>query len=217
MPDFLRLVRTSLALVSLVALGAAAAAAQAAADTARFRSLYERIAERATREPTFLESHPLTAAQRASVSWMEGAWRCPGRVFATPTTPARAGRRVDRTRFHLAANGALYSVYADTTPTDTAVYRSRRLFFDWRAGRWVLPLADADGWGIMTSEGWRGGSITFSGRDVIAGSPTDLRQTWTRTSDSTYTIFNEEVAPDGGRVPLDEYACVRDRATPAAR
>lgn len=184
------------------------------ADTGRFLSLYERITARSIREPSVFARHPLSPEERASVAWLVGAWTCPARIFATPTTPARAGQNPEHSVYELDAEGALNVLSVDSTSGRPIAYRSPRLFRDARAGVWVLHIVESAGWGILTAPAWRGDTITFTGRTVIMGSPTDLRQTWTRTGNDTYTIYNEEVAPDGTRVPLDEYACTRDASRP---
>jgi len=171
----------------------------------RFLSLYERIAQQEKDQPGYMTRRAKDSKEAANAAWLAGKWACDVTVFATPTTPERKGGPPEEQELVNDANGDLF----DVKRGGDGVTRAPYLFFDPRALRWVAPMGDAVGWGVLTSPAWQGSTLVLSGHVSIMGSQTDLRQTITRVGKEKYTILNEEATPEGRWVRLDWYECGR--------
>jgi hypothetical protein len=183
----------------------AAAAAACTSTPAPRPSLYERITARVKRDPQALAPSPPPAGDREKIAALVGRWVCPAHVFATPTTPERMGKEPDRYHFEVDQDGDLLKV-DDASPTP---WRSVELGWDGHARVWVQPIAQGDGFGMLTSPGWSGSALTLEGRTVIMGEPTQLRTTFRLVDRDHYTLLNEETGIAERPVPLDEYRCER--------
>jgi hypothetical protein len=145
------------------------------------------------------------ASELSSAAWLAGKWKCDVTVFATPSTPERKGGPPEEQELERGTTGDLFEI----KHLDGTALRSPYLFFDPRARRWVAPMGDAVGWGVMTAEAWNGPTLILTGRVSIMGSMTELRQTITKVTEGRYTILNEEQAPGGKLVRLDWYDCMK--------
>jgi hypothetical protein len=78
--------------------------------------------------------------------------------------------------------------------------------YDRPSKRYLLDVCNYAGtYGVLTSPGPKGDSITFEGDATIMSVSIHWRQTYTKTKPSEFEIFNEEQMADGTWVPIDHY------------
>jgi len=138
----------------------------------------------------------LRKQQMDTVRWMEGDWSAENSVRATPVSPA----------------------YTDTYPytyrfsedgTTLCILRGGKevpnLTYDAFSKKWVFMLPGGGAFGILTSPGWKDGSIEFIGHVLMLGVECEMRTTVTRRSDREYYMINHEKNPDGSWVVVDDW------------
>jgi hypothetical protein len=78
--------------------------------------------------------------------------------------------------------------------------------YDRPSKRYLLDACGGAGvYGVLTSPGPKGASITFEGDTTIMGISIHMRQTITKAKPSEFEILNEERIADGTWVPIDHY------------
>ena len=175
---------------------------RAQAPAGRPLSLYEKILPKFRADTSFNPVRILPPPDLDKLRWLASTWTSTAHVFATPTTPEFSRKDSRTVTVALQKNFMLVSNNEDD-PTDKSV--SPMLFYERYLKQWVAGGLDRIGYGIMTSTGWQQNQLVFTGSIVIMGEPTQLRQTWTRRSDTVWHLLNEEHLPDGSWVKLDEY------------
>jgi hypothetical protein len=166
------------------------------------RTLYEKVAANAARDPDFLKRLNAPPKEMEQVRWLVGVWEISGRAFATRTTPERAGAS-GQSVAQIVMNGRWLS-YVDSYPDST---EQTFLGYDPFTKEWVSQSIGSSGYAFTarTSDDWRDGRLVFTSVVDIFGIKTRLRQTMEKRSDREYRLLNEERLPDGEWVAVDEY------------
>jgi hypothetical protein len=138
-----------------------------------------------------------------SLKWLLGSWKASGKRYQTSSTPetpvADMGSVINKT---VSDSSWIWSL---NTREGTGVLMPY-IGYDRPSKRYLLDTCGGAGvYGVLTSPGPKGESITFEGDATIMGILIDLRQTFTKTKPSEFEIFNEERMADGTWVPIDHY------------
>ena len=139
----------------------------------------------------------LRAAEMEKIRWLAGQWDHENIVPATSTSAAYAD--VGVSTFSLCENsGWICAVGPGGRETP-------HITFDPLSRQWIYVLLRG-AYGILRSAaGWTGDSIVFSGPMLMIGIDCEWRMTWTRQSHDAFSFVNEERAPDGSWLYIDEW------------
>src|SRR5262249_1114979 len=163
----------------------------------------ERLSAIINEDPDFLRN---VRSQRGfpseldSLKWLLGSWKASGKVYQTPSTPERTFP--DRGIYIYKTVPASSWIWGLSTREGAGVLMPL-IGYDRPSKRYLLDLCGAAGaYGVMTSSGPKGDSITFEGDVTIMGISVHLRHTFTKTKPSEFEIFNEERMADGTWFPV---------------
>jgi hypothetical protein len=152
--------------------------------------------------PELLKSLPaLRAAEMQKFSWLAGEWNYENRVPATRHNPAYTDSGVGR--FALGENGAWICRVA---PDGALV---RHITFDPFSKMWFYLIAQGAYCLLRSRDGWQDNTIEFTGPMTMLGLDRDWRLRWTKHSNDSFSLVNEELSSEGEWLYIDEWHFTR--------
>jgi len=149
-------------------------------------------------KPSFVAGLPaLRATELEKFRWIEGEWDYENAVPATPVSPAYTDIGSARFSFNDKTNW-ICMVAPDGAETPN-------ITFDPMGRQWIYLLIKGS-YGILRSaEGWKAGTIAFTGLMTMIGINTEWRLTLTRTGAHRFSFVNEERIQDGSWAYIDQW------------
>jgi hypothetical protein len=138
----------------------------------------------------------LRKAEMEKLRWMEGEWNAENSVRATRVSPAYVDTYPYTYRF--CEDGTTLCIVRGGKEVPNITY-------DAFSKKWLLLMPGGGAFGMLTSAGWSGDSIEFTGHILMLGYECDLRTTLTRRSDRDYYMSNHERQPDGTWTLVDDW------------
>ena len=139
----------------------------------------------------------LRAAELEKFRWLPGEWSYENLVPATSVSPAYCDIGSARFLFHEKSNW-ICMVMPDGEEIP-------QITFDPFSRQWIYLLTKGSYGMLRSAEGWKGDSIAFSGLMTMIGINAEWRMTWSRQGQDGFSFVNEERAPDGSWVYIDEW------------
>jgi hypothetical protein len=128
--------------------------------------------------------------------WLIGQWTYENPVPATPVSPEYCD--VGSATFKESAD-AMWICMVGPDGREFPL-----LTFDAWSNQWIYVLTNG-AYGILRSPGWTGNDIAFRGAMTMVGVNCEWRMTWTRRDNDAFSFVNEELAPDGSWIYIDEW------------
>ena len=138
---------------------------------------------------------------------MEGTWKCKGNMLATPMGPGHETAATLKLKRDLGGYWISASYVGKKTKVDPKPFLGQDyITYDGVAKTWNRVMVDGyGGWSTMTSTGWEGDKLVFTGDAMMPGhkmglrhtitkkGPKEVGSTWEMSMDKkTFTAFVEE-------------------------
>jgi hypothetical protein len=147
----------------------------------------------------------LTAASK----YFMGKWKCEGAMPAGPWGPASKSMtnlsfKMELGDFFMAIDGDMKT---DSKPPMKMMFKGMN---GYDAATKKMMRTDYDSMGNMatlTSPGWEGDKMVFTGEGMMMGKKAKIRHTMTKKSDTEFSSQFEQAGPDGKWMSMGEDTC----------
>ena len=182
----------------VVSLLLASASASAQQEMMKKKEPAPAAAAIAPKDPAAPPAPPQPAAELDALKWMEGNWKCTGKIHANPmmgpehaTASTIKGKR-DLDKFWIAFRIEGKKSKVDPMPWKGADHWS----YDASQKKYTRVLVDNfGGWLTATSPGWEGDKMVWTGDMMASGQKMGFRQTFTKKSDRELSYTFEMADP----------------------
>lgn len=153
---------------------------------------------------------PKPAPEMAQLKFFVGNWRCNGKAEASPFGPAHGSKTTTRGKIDL--DGFWLTVSVDEQKSKESPMPIHGRFastYDGAGKKFVGLWYDNFGaWELMTSPGFEGDTITFSGDAMMGGQKIPAKDAFTRKGDKEM-VHTGEMEMQGKWMKLYEETCKR--------
>ncbi len=160
---------------------------------------------------------PKPAPEIATLKAFDGNWTCHGDAPASPFGPAH--KYTSTVQSHLGMNGFWQSGTIKMPPVAgmPGMQGMYHMTYEPGAKEYVmLWVDDMGGFSKMTSSGWEGDKITFTGEGTMGGQKMMGRDSFTKKADGSL-LHTGEMQMDGKWVSMGDETCRKPAAAPAKK
>jgi hypothetical protein len=153
---------------------------------------------------------PPPAAELSTEKWFVGKWTCEGTQHASPMGPEH--KYTAGNDFKMDLGGYWLSYAIDYVKPQKMMFLKGVATWDPGQKKHVrVDYMVGGSWAQMTTPGWEGDKLVFTGETVMGGKKMSMRHTITKSGDAQFSGLYEVGGPDGKLMPLFEESCKKKK------